>query len=108
MNATARSLRNFRTLALVEGISFLLILFVTVPLKKLYGIGEPNKVVGMAHGLLFIGYCIYALQHKWEQGWSVGKLLLLWLAAVVPFGTFVADWKILKPAQLAASRQAAG
>lgn len=90
------SLRNFRVLAFVEGVSFLLILFVTMPLKYLYGMPGPNKAIGMVHGVLFLGYCVYALQLKWKRSWSIGKLLLLWLASIVPFGTFIADWKLLR------------
>lgn len=93
---TDTSLRNFRILAFVEGVSFLLILFVTMPLKYLYETPLPNKVVGIVHGFLFIGYCLYALQLKWERSWSIGKLLWLWLASIVPFGTFVADRKLLR------------
>lgn len=90
------SLRNFRILAFVEGVSFLVILFITMPLKYMYDTPGPNKVLGMVHGLLFLGYCAYALQLKWERGWSFMKLLWLWLASIVPFGTFVADYKLLR------------
>lgn len=93
---TDTSLRNFRILAFVEGVSFLLILFVTMPMKYLYDMPMPNKIVGSVHGFLFLGYCLYALQLKWARSWSIGKLLLLWLASIIPFGTFVADWKLLR------------
>ena len=93
---TAGSLRNFRILAFVEGVSFIVILFITMPLKYWYDTPGPNKVLGMVHGLLFLGYCAYALQLKWERGWSMMKLLWLWLASIVPFGTFVADYKLLR------------
>lgn len=93
---TDTSLRSFRWLAFAEGVSFLLILFVTMPLKYLSEMGGPNKIVGIIHGFLFIGYCLYALQLKWSRGWSITKLLLLWLASIVPFGTFIADRKLLR------------
>ncbi|MEM6771323.1 MAG: DUF3817 domain-containing protein [Bacteroidota bacterium] len=97
MEQTANgSIRNFRLLAFAEGVSFLLILFVTMPLKYLYDMPEPNKFIGYAHGLLFIGYCGYALMLYWERGWKLTKLLWLWLAAIVPFGTFIADYKLLR------------
>lgn len=99
---TDTSLRAFRILAFVEGVSFLLILFITMPLKYFYDTPGPNKVLGMIHGVLFLGYCVYALQLKWERSWSIGKLLLLWLASIVPFGTFVADWKLLRGADAGA------
>ena len=93
---TTGSLRKFRILAFVEGVSCIVNLSITMPLKSWYDLPGPNKVLGMVHGLLFLGYCAYALQLKWERGWSTVKLLLLWLASVVPFGTFVADYKLLR------------
>lgn len=92
----ASSLRNFRILAFAEGVSFLLILFVTMPLKYLFDTPEPNRFIGYAHGVLFIGYCGYALLLYWERGWPTMKLIWLWLASIVPFGTFVADRKLLR------------
>ena len=50
-------LGRFRILAFMEGLSFLLILFITMPLKYLYEMPEPNLVVGMAHGVLFVVIC---------------------------------------------------
>lgn len=94
--ATTSSLRNFRILAFVEGVSFLVILFITMPLKYWYDMPEPNRVIGMVHGVLFLGYCAYALQLKMARNWTTMKLLWLWLASIVPFGTFIADWKLLR------------
>lgn len=95
-NLLATDLGRFRLLAFAEGLSFLIVLFITMPLKYYYDQPQPNKVVGMLHGLLFVGYCYYVLLLKWERNWSWGKALLLWLASIVPFGTFVADWKLLR------------
>jgi integral membrane protein len=46
----------FRIIAFWEGVSFLVLLFVAMPLKYGFGVGAA-VVVGMAHGVLFIGYC---------------------------------------------------
>jgi integral membrane protein len=54
------------------------------------------KVVGMAHGLLFVAYVIYVLLAKGEFKWSIGKTLLALVLSVVPFGTFWADWKLFR------------
>ena len=53
-------LGQLRWLAILEGISYLL-LAITVPLKYMYEMGTPNKIVGMAHGVLFIAYCIWVV-----------------------------------------------
>ena len=85
-----------RILAILEGISYLLLFAVTMPLKKIYDISEPNKFVGYAHGFLFIAYCIYVILVASEKKWSVKTTLLAGFASLVPFGTFIADAKIFK------------
>jgi len=88
-------MRWFKILAFTEGISFLLILFVTMPLKYLLSIAEPNQWIGMIHGILFILYVFSALQQKFEQEWSLKVLTLALVAAFLPFGTFYFTSKYL-------------
>ena len=87
-----------RILALLEGISYLLFA-VTMPLK--YGLGYtlPNKIVGMAHGLLFIAYLILCAQNILIHKWKIMDSLIALAASIVPFGTFYADAKVFKPTQ---------
>jgi integral membrane protein len=85
----------FRWLGIIEGTSFLIILFITMPLKYLAGQPAPNLIVGMIHGVLFVAYCLGAAYFYRQRDWSAGKLFLLWFAAIVPFGTFLADRKLL-------------
>jgi integral membrane protein len=93
-----KSLQLLRLVAILEGISFLLILFVTMPLKYIWQIPEPTYLVGMAHGVLFMVYCalvvLIGIAHKWKL------ITLFWalMASVIPFGTFIADARIFKPA----------
>ncbi|MGB0917458.1 MAG: DUF3817 domain-containing protein [Flavobacteriales bacterium] len=88
-------LKAFRYLAILEGISYLL-LFVTMPLKYVLDMPEPNYFVGMAHGMLFMAYCVLgfacAIYYKWKFGFSI----MVFLASLVPFGTFYLDAKYLK------------
>ncbi len=88
-------LRVFRYIAILEGISYLLF-GVTMPLKYVYEIVEPNYYIGMAHGMLFLLYCVLglssAVQYKWKFGFSV----MVFLASLVPFGTFYLEAKYLK------------
>lgn len=53
-------LTQFKVLAIAEGISYLLF-GLTMPLKYVYEVPEPNYFVGMAHGVLFILYCVWAV-----------------------------------------------
>lgn len=88
-------LRILRILAFAEGISYLLFAL-TMPLKKIYGVTEPNKIVGYAHGFLFLAYCIWVILVSSEKKWNTKTTLLAGFASLVPFGTFVADSKIFK------------
>ena len=91
---------RLRLVGILEGLSFLLLLFVAMPLKYMWDKPEAVSVVGMAHGVLVLGYCA-ALLHAWiEREWKFGKVFLLFVAALVPFGPFVADRK-LKAEELA-------
>lgn len=92
MNLTT-PLGRLRLLAILEGISYLLFA-VTMPLKYVYDITQPNYYVGMAHGILFIGYIAFSLQCIYLFKWNFGKSLLVLAASLIPFGTFVADKKI--------------
>jgi len=80
----------------LEGISFLVILFITMPLKYFFENPMPNKVIGMIHGLLFILYVFFATLYASEEEWSLKKKLLAYAASVVPFGTFIFEKKYLK------------
>ncbi|MBQ4802283.1 DUF3817 domain-containing protein [Aquimarina sp. MMG015] len=85
----------FRIISYLEGISYLLILFVTMPLKYLFASPEPNKVIGMAHGFLFLIYIVFAFLIKAERKWNIKTLAIVLLCSIIPFGTFWMDGKYL-------------
>lgn len=89
-------LDRFRFIAFIEGCSFLLI-GLTMILKYGYNIPEPNYVVGMIHGVLFIIYVILLMQVTYLYKWSLWKFSLGFLASLIPFGTFYADKKLFSP-----------
>ncbi len=88
-------LGQLRILAILEGISYLLFAL-TMPLKYIYEIGMPNKIVGMAHGVLFIAYCAWVVLYGREAKWSIKLILIGLLASLLPFATFIFDAKVLK------------
>lgn len=96
MNLLSTQLGRLRILAFTEGVSFLILLFVTMPLKYGFGMPEPNKVFGMVHGLLFVLYVLAVIQATIEWNWSMKKMGLALLASIVPFGTFWADVKLFR------------
>lgn len=92
-------MKLFKNVALLEGISLLLLLFFAMPMKYLLQQPQYVQVIGMAHGLLFIAYIVFALVYKSEKQWNNKIFLIVCLASVVPFGTFYIDRKYLRDAQ---------
>lgn len=83
-------------IAFLEGISYLLLLLVAMPLKYFANIPEGVKYVGWAHGVLFVLFCVYLLKVWIGLKWSFGKALLAFIASLLPFGTFVLDARLKK------------
>ena len=88
-------LRFFKITALLEGSSLLLLLFFGMPMKYIFDEPIYVRIIGMAHGLLFIAYIIMAIMLKYEENWSWKKFGLIAIASVIPFGTFYVDKKYL-------------
>ncbi|GJM27841.1 MAG: membrane protein [Cyclobacteriaceae bacterium] len=96
MKLLRTQLGRFRIIAFLEGLSFIIILFVTMPLKYQFDMPKPNLVVGMVHGVLFMVYLYAAFRLKISENWD-NKLTLKTLAAsIIPFGTFYMDHKVFR------------
>ena len=89
-------LNLFRFVALLEGISYILLLFIAVPIKYLGNDPQYVKLLGMPHGLLFIGYIFLAILLSSELNWKGKTQRNIFLASIIPFGTFVVDKKYLR------------
>ena len=86
----------FRLISLLEGISYLLLLFIAVPIKY-YGNDEFYvKLLGMPHGLLFMSYVVFAIIFREKFNWNSKSFLIILSASVIPFGTFYIDKKYLR------------
>ena len=90
-------LQLFRITAILEGISYLALFAITMPLKYLADLPMPNKYVGYAHGVLFIAYIILAVVFWFQKKWSFKKGAIFLVASLLPFATFYVDQKYLKP-----------
>jgi len=90
------TLKTFRIVAFLEGVSYILLLFIATPVK--YLLEEPKfvKILGMPHGLLFIAYIVFALLLRGEYKWNTKDFSNILLASIIPFGTFYIDKKYLK------------
>lgn len=82
---------RLRLVGLVEAMSFLLLLFIAMPLKYGAGIPEPVTIIGAAHGGLWVLYLLVladtTYRVRWNWTWVLGGLM----ASVWPFGPFVFD-----------------
>ena len=89
-------MKLFRLIAFLEGASYLLLLFIAVPIK--YTLGDPSyvKLLGMPHGVLFVAYIGFAFYLKLEQKWDLKTLAIVLLGSILPFGTFYVDKKYLR------------
>jgi integral membrane protein len=85
-----------RLTAFLEGVSFLVLLGIAMPLKYAFGMPEWVRAVGLAHGWLFIAYVALVAYLRAAQDWSHKKTALALIASVVPFGTFWADAKLFR------------
>lgn len=89
------TLKTFRWIAIAEGISYIAF-FITMPLKYMMEILWPNKIVGIAHGILFIVYVLLAFLVVREQKWSLKRFVIFFVASLVPFATFYIEKKYLR------------
>ena len=88
------SVHTLRLLALTEGVSFLLLLGVAMPLKYMAGMPMAVKIAGWIHGILFVALCYVLLRVTIENRWPLSRAALVFIAALLPFGPFVIDRRL--------------
>lgn len=88
------SISRLRIIGLIEGISFLLLLGVAMPLKYFAGLPQAVTLVGWIHGLLFITFCVALTQAHQEARWTLWRTGGVLIAALLPFGPFVIDKRL--------------
>ena len=88
-------IKIFRLTAFLEGVSYILLLFIAVPIKYLLNEALYVKILGMPHGILFILYILFSIIAKIKYNWNFRKFLVISIASLVPFGTFYIDKKYL-------------
>ena len=88
-------LKAFRITAYLEGISFLVLLFIAMPLKYMWDMPLAVRIVGSAHGALFVAYCIIGALVWRQLKWPLRIAGLAFISAFLPAGPFIFDHKIL-------------
>ena len=73
----------FRIIALLEGLSFIFLVFLGMPLKYLHGNEILVKILGMPHGILFIVYVLTAILFKNKLELNIKELLIVLIASVI-------------------------
>ena len=89
-------IKALRTIGILEGFSFLVLLGIAMPLKYIQGIPEPVKYVGWVHGVLFMLYIPAVFVARKAMNWNFLWVLIALAASLLPFGTFVLDKQLSK------------
>lgn len=98
MNDRYAAIHHLRRIGMIEGISFLLLLGVAMPLKYLAGLPLAVKVVGWAHGLLFMVFLLALWRARQSARWPLRSVVIVFLAALLPFGPFLIDGRLRREA----------
>jgi len=85
---------KFRIIGFIEGISYLVLLFIAMPLKYMMGMAIATKIVGMTHGILFIIFLILLMQAAQKHNFSSKDSIIFFVASLIPFGTFFTDKRL--------------
>ena len=85
----------FRIVALLEGMSYILLMTFGLYFKYQLNDATYVKLLGMPHGLLFLLYIVMAFLLRVEQNWNAKDFGIVLLASLIPFGTFYIDRKYL-------------
>lgn len=93
MKATvlAHPVALLRLVGIVEGISFLVLLFVAMPLKYLFDYPAAVRLVGSIHGLLFVGFGMALFRAHFERSWPMLRSAAVFGASLIPFGFLIID-----------------
>jgi integral membrane protein len=85
---------RLRLIGWIEGASFLLLVCVAMPLKYIWGEPLGVRIVGMAHGLLWLAFVGVLYDTMKQEGWPLSKAAVPFVAALVPFGPFIIDRRL--------------
>ena len=93
------NIKTLRVVGFLEGLSFLLLLFIAMPLKYILGNAVLVKYVGMGHGVLFMIFLAVLFIVCEKQKWSIKVFIYGLIASILPFGPFVFDHYLKKITQ---------
>jgi len=88
------TVKKFSLVNTLEGYSYLMLLFIAMPLKYLLGFAIAVKIAGMLHGILFIAFLILLVLSWQETKWDFKENIIFFVASLIPFGTFFTKKRI--------------
>jgi len=91
---TKNSVKKFGQINSIEGYSYLLLVFIAMPMKYMFGFPMAVKIAGMVHGVLFILFCLLLVKAWQESKWAFKENIIFFVASLIPFGTFYTKDKI--------------
>ena len=91
---TNKSVQRFNLINTIEGYSYLVLLFIAMPLKYMMGIAIAVKIAGMIHGILFVSLVVLMVPAYLQAKWEFKCNILFFIASLIPFGTFYTRGKI--------------
>lgn len=91
MNTQAKIIRDLRVIGITEGISFLVLLLIAMPIKYMYENPLPVKYTGWAHGVLFMAYIFAVLRAAYALKWNFKRIAIFTAASFLPLATFILD-----------------
>ena len=89
-------LHRFRMIGIAEGISFLILVLIAMPLKYIFHYPQAVKMFGWAHGVLFVSFIYFAFDVFGSFKKPFSWLVKAGIASVLPFGTFILDKELKK------------
>ena len=90
-------LGHLRIITFAEGISYLVLLFVAMPLKYFAGYPSAVRSFGMIHGVLFVIFVLYVVICLIKYRWGISKAAIIFVASLIPFANFYVDRHYLHP-----------
>jgi len=89
-------LAQLRLVAILEGISWLALLSIAMPMKYIFADFRLMKPVGLLHGMLFVLYVLLLLGASLQNKWGIGLIFKGFVLSLIPFGAFYAEKKLFR------------
>lgn len=87
-------LGQLRLISFTEGVSYVLLFFIAMPLKYFFGKPEAVSLAGSIHGFLFVIFFVSLVLTAMQRRWPLKRALLCFVAAILPLGAFFFDRSI--------------